>query len=303
VQCIMPSLSSIATCFHTKLVTTSSKAKFPGVEHVQFTEEKGYEIAKQILKMAVENFTKRDKARVDIPKEEMDVVAGFTDGIVFDILGGTYRKSYKPLNEAVISGRIRGVAGVVGCNNPKQTHDKAHIELVKELIKNDVLVLQTGCSAIACAKRGLMIPEAAEGVGPGLKEICDAVGIPPVLHLGSCVDNSRILIAASNMIAEGGLGEDLSDLPAAGCAPEWMSEKAITIGLYFVASGVYTIFSTPFSVNASPELTNYLTEGIAKEVKGKFAFAEDPMEMARLMINHIDERRKALGLKPAMYGA
>jgi len=303
VQCIMPALHEIASCFHTKLITTSPKAKFPGVQHIEFETKNAYEVAKQIIKLAVENFSNRNKERVNIPKQEMDLVAGFTKEIIFQILGGKYRATYKPLNEAIISGRLRGLAGVVGCNNPKQVHDYFHTTLVKELIKRDVLVLQTGCSAIACAKQGLLIPEAAKVfAGKGLQEICEAVGIPPVLHLGSCVDNSRILTAASHIITEGGLGEDLSDIPAAGCAPEWMSEKAITIGLYFVASGVYTIFgSSPFATLGSKNLTDYLTSGLEEIVGGRFEFCDDPIKMAELMVKHIDKKREALKLKPAMY--
>jgi len=303
VQCIMPALREIASCFHTKLVTTSPKARFPGVTHIEFTIDKAYEVAKQIIQLGIENFSNRNKGRVNIPKQEMDLVAGFTKEIIFQILGGRYRATYKPLNEAIISGRLRGLAGVVGCNNVKQTHDYFHTALVKELIKRDVLVLQTGCSAIACAKQGLLIPEAAkEYAGKGLQEICEAVGIPPVLHLGSCVDNSRILSAASYIIKEGGLGEDLSDIPAAGCAPEWMSEKAITIGFYFVASGVYTVFGAqPFATLGSKNLTDYLTGGMEKDVAGRFEFCDDPLKMAQLMIAHIDKKRRALNLKPAMY--
>ncbi len=303
VQCIMPALHEVASCFHTKLVTTSPKARFPGVTHIEFSQEKAYEVAKEIVRLAVDNFCNRRKERVNIPKHEMDLVAGFSKDIVFQILGGRYRATYKPLNEAIISGRIRGLAGVVGCSNPKQTHDYYHTELVKELIKNDVLVLQTGCAAIACAKQGLMVPEAAKAyAGKGLQEICEAVGIPPVLHLGACIDNSRILTAASHIIQEGGLGEDLSDIPAAGCAPEWMSEKAITIGFYFVASGVYTVFgASPFATLGSPNLTDYLTKGLEDVVGGRFEFCDDPIKMAELMINHIDKKRKALKLKPWMY--
>jgi carbon-monoxide dehydrogenase catalytic subunit len=303
VQCIMPALKEIAGCFHTKLITTSKKAKFPGVEHIQFDEANAYEIAKNIIKIAVENFPNRNKERVHIPKSETDLIGGFTKEVVFQILGGRYRATYKPLNEAIISGRLRGVAGVVGCNNPKYKHDYFHTVLVKELLKKDVLVLQTGCSAIACAKDEMMQPEAVMKVaGRGLREICEAVGIPPVLHVGSCVDNSRILTAACEMIKEGGLGEDISDIPAAGAAPEWMSEKAITIGFYFVASGVYTLFgASPFSIIGSKNLTEYLTNGIEKDVGGKFAFADDPAKMARLMVEHIDKKRKDLKLAPMMY--
>jgi len=303
VQCIMPALQEVASCFHTKLITTNPKARFPGVTHIEFATKNAYEVAKQIIKLGVENFANRKKERVNIPKQEMDLVAGFTKEVVFQILGGRYRATYKPLNEAIICGRLRGLAGVVGCNNPKQTQDYFHTTLVKELIKNDVLVLQTGCSAIACAKQGLLIPEAAKVyAGKGLQEICEAVGIPPVLHLGSCVDNSRILTAASQVIAEGGLGEDLSDVPACGAAPEWMSEKAITIGLYFVASGVYTIFgASPFATLGSKNLTEYLTGGLEEIVGGKFEFCDDPLQMAKVMIEHIDKKRKALNLKPMMY--
>ena len=145
--------------------------------------------------------------------------------------------------------RIKGVAGVVGCGNPKVMHDQAHVDLVRELIANDILVVQTGCSAVACAKAGFLIPEAADKhAGKGLAEVCRTVGIPPVLHSGSCVDNSRILIALSEMVQTGGLGKDISDLPVAGAAPEWMSEKAIAIGQYFVASGVYTVFGVGLPV-------------------------------------------------------
>lgn len=305
VQCIMPALHEAANCFHTKLITTSPKARFPGVTHIQFSPENAYETTKQIVRAAVENFPNRNKARVNIPKHEMDLVAGFTKEVVFQILGGKYRSTYRPLNEAIISGRLRGLAGVVGCNNPKQTHDYFHTVLVKELIKNDVLVLQTGCSAIACAKQGLLIPEAAKQyAGKGLQEICEAVGIPPVLHLGACVDNSRILTAASHIIEEGGLGDDLSDIPAAGCAPEWMSEKAITIGFYFVASGVYTIFgANPFATLGSKNLTDYLTGEIEGLTGGRFEFCDDPLKMAELMIAHIDKKRAALKLKPVMYNS
>ena len=211
-----------------------------------------------------------------------------------------FRASYKPLNDNIIGGRIRGIAGVVGCNNVRTVHDQAHLTLIKELIKNDVIVLSTGCSAMACGKAGLLLPEAAaQYAGSGLAEVCEAVGIPPVLHMGSCVDNSRILMAATAVVKEGGLGDDISDLPAAGCAPEWMSEKAVAIGQYFVASGVYTIFGTTFPTLGCDALTEYLFKGLEQEVGGMWDFANDPIEMAKKMITHIDKKRKALGLDKA----
>ncbi|MBA7550567.1 Carbon monoxide dehydrogenase 1 [subsurface metagenome] len=302
VQCIMPSLSSVAKCFHTKLVSTSPKAKFPGTEHVKFKEEEALPIAKKIVRMAVENFKNRVKEKVNIPKEKMDLVAGFTAESVFKFLGGKYRATYRPLNDAIISGRLRGAAGVVGCNNPKIKHDWGHVEMTKELIKNDVLVVVTGCSAIADAKAGLLKPESAlKYAGKGLQEICETVGLPPVLHVGSCVDNSRILITLCNMVAEGGLGDDISDLPVAGAAPEWMSEKAVSIAFYFVASGVFTVLGSPFPILGSKEVTDLLTKKLDGTVGANFAFEPDPIKAAHLMIDHINKKREALKLKPVMY--
>lgn len=301
-QCVMPGLTKVASCFHTKLISTHPKAKFPGMEHIEFSEEKAMEIAKEIVKKAILNYPNRDKGKVNIPKESMDLVAGFTSENIFYYLGGKYRATYRPLNDAIISGRIRGVVGVVGCDNPKVQSGNTHVELVKELIKNDVLVVQTGCAALACAKEGLLVPEAAEKyAGNGLKEVCEAVGIPPVLHLGSCVDNSRILIACSNMVKEGGIGEGIDELPAAGVAIEWMSEKAIAIGQYFVASGALVLFGTPLPVTGSANVTKYLTSGLEGVCGGKWAFESDAKKATRLIVRHLDKKRNALKLRPAMY--
>ncbi len=302
VQCVMPALSTLANCFHTRLITTSPKCKFPGVTHIEFEESKAYEIAKDILKIAVDNFKNRNHSSVTIPKEKQALIGGFTAENVSNFLGGTYRATYRPLNDAIIQGRLRGLAGVVGCNNPKIKHNFGHQEMVKELIKNDVLVVVTGCSAIANAQAGLLRPEAAfEYAGRGLQEICEAVGIPPVLHVGSCVDNSRILIALTNVVKEGGLGEDISDLPVAGAAPEWMSEKAIAIGFYFVASGVFTVFGGSQPVLGSQNVTNLICQELEDIVGGKYAFEADPIKAAHLMLEHIDKKRKALKLRPLMY--
>ncbi|UCG94585.1 MAG: anaerobic carbon-monoxide dehydrogenase catalytic subunit, partial [Candidatus Aerophobus sp.] len=302
VQCLMPALASVASCFHTKLVTTSPKCKFPGVTHIEFQEERAYETAKEILKLAVQNYKNRNKNGVEIPKENQGLVAGFTAESVFNFLGGRYRATYRPLNDAIIQGRLRGAAGVVGCNNPNTRHNYSHIEMAKELIKNDVLVVVTGCSAIADAEAGLLQPETAfKYAGKGLQEICEAVGIPPILHVGSCVDNSRILITLTNVVNEGGLGEDISDLPVGGAAPEWMSEKAISIGFYFVASGVFTVFGTPHPILGSKNVTDLVCGGLEEMVGGKFAFESDPIKTAHLMIEHMNKKRKALKLKPMMY--
>jgi len=303
VQCIFPALKRLVDGqYHTKLVSTSPKAMFEGFDHLEFDESRALDSAKEILLAGIQNFAKRDPAKVNIPKESSPLVAGFTMENVFDHLGGRYRPSYRPLNNAIIDGRLRGVVGVVGCNNVKSVHDWAHLEQVKELLRHDVLVVQTGCSAIACAKAGLLTPEAVDlYAGRGLKEVCDAVGLPPCLHLGSCVDNSRILTACTEICREGGLGEDIADLPVAGAAPEWMSEKAISIGFYVVASGIYTVIAEPLPVLGSAKVTEYLTNGMEKDFGGKFAFERDPIAAAHLIIDHLDAKRTALKLAPMIY--
>jgi carbon-monoxide dehydrogenase catalytic subunit len=298
VQCIKQGLSKVAECYNTQLITTNPRARIEGAKHIEFHEDKPKECTDEIVIQAIGRFKNRG-VEVDIPKIVNHGVTGFSHEYINYMLGGTFRASYTPLNDNIINGRIRGVAGVVGCNNARIKQDYVHVELVKELIKNDVLVVQTGCSQIALAKAGLTTPEAAHLAGPGLKEVCETVGMPPVLGCGACVDNSRILIACAEMVKTGGLGDSIADLPVAGCAPEYMSEKAITIGQYFVASGVFTVFGVTFPIIEGTKFHKHLFEELEQLGMGKWGFAIDPHEIARMMIAHIDKKRKALGIDKA----
>jgi carbon-monoxide dehydrogenase catalytic subunit len=300
VQCEMQSLANVAKCYHTKLITTDTRARIEGeTMHIPFDEHHALDVARQVVREGIDNFPNR-KAQVLIPSESHPTVVGFSYETIQYLLGGSIRGSYYTLNDNVIGGRIRGIAGVVGCNNCRTMHDNSHLTLIKELLKNDVIVLTTGCSAMTAGKFGLLSPEAgAKYCGPGLAEICETVGIPPVLHMGSCVDNSRILMAATACVKAGGLGNDISDLPAAGAAPEWMSEKAIAIGQYFVASGVYTMFGVTWPTTGSELLTDYLFKGMEETYGGKWDFEKDPLVMAQKMIAHIDKKRAALGIDKA----
>ena len=290
VQCIFPALPELAGCFHTKIISTSPKAKFPGATHIEFHEEHAYEIAKGIVREAVLNYENRNTAKVDIPEDKTECMAGFSVEAIVKALGGTL----DPLLDAVKSGAVQGIVGVVGCNNPRVRHDYGHIALVKKLIEGDVLVVNTGCNAIACAKAGLLLPEAAEMAGPGLKAVCEAVGIPPVLHMGSCVDISRILVACAAIA--NALGVDISDLPVAGAAPEWMSEKAVSIGTYVVSSGIYCVLGVAPPVLGSPAVTQLLTEGAEGVIGAKFAVEPDPVKAGELILQHIQNKREALGI-------
>ncbi len=302
VQCIMQALVGLAANFHTKIITTSPKVKIKGATHIEFDEHHAMTIAKDILKSAIDNY--KNRGAVQIPDVREDLIPGFSNEYINYMLGGSYRASFRPLNDAIMTGRIRGVAAIVGCNNPRTQHDYLHTHVARELLKKDVLIVETGCGAIAAAKLGLLLGEAGlDQVGAGLREVCETVGIPPILHMGSCVDNSRILTVLTQMAETGGLGDDIDMIPAVGLAPEWMSEKALSIGTYCVASGAYVIFGgtspvggMPGRVTDSDIVAHYISEGWEKLYGGKLEFIPDPEEMIKATLAHIDKKRADLGL-------
>ncbi len=304
VQCIMQALPSLAEKFHTKFITTSPKVMIQGGMHIEFDEHRALDIARQIVRVAIDNYPNRGE--IVIPDDAEDLIPGFSHEYINYMLGGSYRASFRPLNDAIMSGRIRGVVADVGCNNPRVTQDKSHTWLVREFLKNDVLVVQTGCGALASGKMGFVTGEAAlEYAGPGLREVCEATGMPPVLHMGSCVDNTRILTVLTQMAQEGGLGDDISDIPAVGLAPEWMSEKALAIGAYAAASGACVIFGLESPVEYSDEVTRVMDEVWEKELGGKLLFVTDDETMLAKSLEHIDRKRAALGLpayEPKKFG-
>jgi carbon-monoxide dehydrogenase catalytic subunit len=296
IQCIFQGLGPVADQFHTELITTSPKAKIKGATHIEFVGGRALEIAKQIVRRAIDRYPKRGET--SIPDVKMPLIPGFSHEYIDYALGGFYRGSLRPLNDAIQAGRIRGVVANVGCNNARVCHDELHRYVVDEFLKNDVLVVETGCGAIASAKQGYMTPEAAlEVAGPGLREVCETVGIPPVLHMGSCVDNSRILTVLSQMATEGGLGDDIADIPAVGMAPEWMSEKALSIATYCAASGAYVILGgSEGPVSGSEDVLRLMSESWEEKVGGKLEFIEEAEEIVRRALEHIDGKRQELGL-------
>lgn len=287
-QCIMPAIGTVAASYHTQMISTSDKARFPGMDHHEFHPHNAAELATGLVKSAIANFGRRKE--VYIPVAPQAAVGGFSVETILGALGGTP----DPLIEAIKSGQIRGAVGIVGCNNPKILHDHGHVTLTRRLIENDILVVDTGCVSVANAKAGYKLPEAVEMAGPGLKAVCGSLGIPPVLHLGSCVDNVRILVLLSALADS--LGVDLSDLPVAGSAPEWYSEKAVTIAAYFVASGVTTHLGPMPPVTGSMNVVGLLTEGLKDVVGASFAVEPDPEKAALLLRGHIESKREALGL-------
>jgi len=289
-QCIFPSIVDTAKCYHTKIVSTSEKSKVPGATHLEFHPQNALDTAKEIVKLAIETYPSRDADRVRIPETPMKMMAGFSEEAIRGALGGTY----KPLIDAIVAGKIRGAVGIVGCNNPKVKQDYGHITLGKELIKRDILVVETGCAAIASGKAGLLLPEAASLAGEGLRSVCEALKIPPILHMGSCVDCSRILVMAANIAKELNVG--IEDLPLGGAAPEWYSQKAISIGAYFVASGVFTVLDIPPKIFGSPNVVNLLADGLNGLINAAFAVEPDPVKAADILEAVIEKKRKGLGI-------
>ncbi len=305
VQCIMPAIAELSKKFHTLVITTSEKAMIPGAVHVEYDEHNAKEIARKIVKMAIDNYPNR-KAEGSHITDKYPVIGGFSHEYIEYMQGGRFRGSFRPLNDAIIAGRIRGVVGLAGCDNPRVPSTGVHKYLATELIKNDVLVVSTGCGSAACGTAGYLTPEMAlENAGPGLREVCEAIGIPPILHVGACVDNSRILTILSAMAEEGGLSDEIGGMPGVGIAPEWMSEKAIAIGCYFAASGVPVIFGGESPVGASEEVTRIMTEVWYERFKGALHFEPDPDKILELTYRYIDRAREALKLRkyePGRFG-
>ena len=300
VQCIFPALGPLSKCFHTKFITTSEITRIPGAEHIPFSPETAAQDAKNIVKAAIDNFKNRKPELVHIPAAKQKAVVGYSveqivktlDGVTnsqVDVTGTTL-----PLVKCITSGVLRGAVAMVGCNNPRQRHDELHVELMKKLIANDIVVILTGCSAQAAAKAGLMDKRAKDLCGAGLKRVCELADIPPVLHMGSCVDISRMMILASEIAKDAGL--NISQLPVVGCAPEWMSEKAVSIGNYVVATGIDTFLGVAPQVTGSPEVVELLTSGLEDWVEASFTVETDLDKLGDAMIAKIEEKRAALGI-------
>ena len=303
VQCIFPALGPLSKCFHTKFITTSPVARIPDSEFIQFHAETADVSAKAIVKMAIENFKNRNQELVNIPNQKQKARVGYSVEAIKKVLDTVANSQVdefgttKPLIECVHSGVLRGAVAMVGCNNPKVRPDTAHIGLMKKMLENDIIVITTGCSAQAAAKAGLMDPvQAREYCGAGLKRVCELANIPPVLHMGSCVDISRMMILASDIAKDWGI--NISQVPVVGCAPEWMSEKAVSIGNYVVATGIETFLGVDPYSKGSEEVTRLLQgeDGINEWVEAKFVVDTDIEALGDKMIACIEAKRAALGI-------
>ncbi len=300
VQCIFPALGPLSKCFHTKFITTSPIAQMPDSEFIRFNAKTAGENAKLIVKTAIENFKNRNKDLVYIPQMKQKAVVGFSVEQIekkLDTVTNTHvdkTGTMMPLVDCVKSGVLRGAVAMVGCNNPKIRPDAAHIELMKKLIANDIILVVSGCSAQAAAKAGLMDKRAKDLCGAGLKRVCELVDIPPVLHMGSCVDISRMMVLAARIAKDSGW--NISQIPLVGCAPEWMSEKAVSIGNYVVATGIDTYLGVEPYAYGSSEVDGLLKGGIRDWVEAAYTVEKDIDKLGDMMIARIEEKRAALGI-------
>jgi carbon-monoxide dehydrogenase catalytic subunit len=300
IQCIFPALPALAQCFHTKFVTSSPIARIPGAIHIEFHPETAYEQAKEIVKMAIDNYERRDASKVYIPESKQQATVGYpTEQIIkhLDTITNSHLDelgSYRPAIDAIKAGVLRGAVAIVGCNNPRVRPDYSHFEIMKELIENDVLIVATGCAAQMATKAGLLNKDAKYACGDGLRRVCELLDIPPILHMGACVDISRMMLLAAGIAEDWGV--KLTEIPVVGCAPEWMSEKAVSIANYVVSTGLDVYLGIEPQVKGSSQMMELITEGTRKITGGGFIISTDPHVLVKNILDGLEVKRAALGI-------
>ncbi|MDR0812676.1 MAG: anaerobic carbon-monoxide dehydrogenase catalytic subunit [Oscillospiraceae bacterium] len=302
IQCIFPALATLADCFHTKFVTSSPIARIPGAIHVEFHPDTAFEQAKELVRSAIDNYANRIEDKIFIPEAKQKATVGYpTEQIIrhLDNVSNSHVASetlggYRGVIDAVKSGVLRGAVAMVGCNNPRVRPDYSHHEIMRELLKNDILVVASGCSAQVAAKAGLANKDAKYICGSGLRRVCELLDIPPILHMGACVDISRMLLLAAGISEDWGI--PMTQIPVVGCAPEWMSEKAVSIANYVVSSGLDVYLGIEPQVKGSSQMMELITEGTKKIVGAGFVINTDPHELVKSIIDGIEAKRAFLGI-------
>jgi len=304
IQCIWPSITKISECYDTKIITTEASVKIPGAVHVSFEPEHADDEAKKIVKMAIDVFEKRKGKELTIPKEKSVGLVGFSVEAILDVLKKVNPEDpLKPVIDNIVSGNIYGAVGFAGCPSIKLRDTFMTERMIKELLKNNVLIVTTGCTAHICAQAGFMDSTATEKYcGEGLKSVLTALGkaaglnapLPPVWHMGSCVDNSRITSLLGALANK--LDVKISQLPVAGSAPELVQEKAISIGTWLLALGLLVHIAPPPRILGSPVATKVLTQELEKLTGGRAYVELDPEKAANGLLSHIAQKRAALGI-------
>ncbi|MEJ5293399.1 MAG: anaerobic carbon-monoxide dehydrogenase catalytic subunit [Candidatus Methanosuratincola sp.] len=292
-NCSPPSLELYAKRYSTTFVSVSPLVNVPGItRHVDFMPEEVSRQAEELVNLAIDNFKKRKGSSSSVPMEKRNAVVGFSIESILEALGGTL----EPLLREIKSGSIRGVVGLVSCttlgNGP---HDLPTVNIARELISRDILVLSMGCGNAALQVAGLCSPEARELAGPGLKKVCGALGIPPVLSFGTCTDTGRLSILVSEVAKA--LHVDIPDLPVAVTAPQYMEQKATIDAIFALALGVLTHVSPTPPIVGGARLMKLLSQDLAHITGGSLLVEDDMMKAAEKIALHIEEKRSLLGLK------
>ncbi|MFP3041007.1 anaerobic carbon-monoxide dehydrogenase catalytic subunit [Treponema primitia] len=300
VQCIFPALASLTDCYHTKFVTSSPIARIPGSIYIEFKPETAFEQAKEIIRMAIDNFQNRDQSKIYIPETKQKATVGYPCEQIIKHLDGVANThvdelgSYRPAIDAIKAGVLRGAVAIVGCNNPRVRPDYSHLEIMKELMANDVLIVATGCAAQLATKAGFLQKDAKYLCGAGLRRVCELVDIPPILHMGACVDISRMMLLATGIAKDWGV--DTTQIPVVGCAPEWMSEKAVSIANYVVSTGLDVYLGIEPQVKGSSQMMEFITEGTRAITGAGYIINLDPHELVKSILDGLEKKRAALGI-------
>jgi carbon-monoxide dehydrogenase catalytic subunit len=292
-NCSPPAIDQYAEKYQVALVSVSTIIGVPGLQHkMPYYPEKADKMADEIIKIAIDNFKKRHgRIKPMVPKYKKKAVAGFSTEAVLKAINN----NLDTLVDVIAQGKIKGVVALANCatlrNGP---HDWNTVNITKELIKRDILVVAGGCGNHGLEVAGLCNLDAVELAGDGLKGVCKALNIPPVLSFGTCTDTGRMSMLVTALADH--LDVDISDLPIAVTAPEWMEQKATIDGVFAVAYGAYTHLSpTPF-ITGAPRLVKLLTQDVEGLTGGKVALGDDPVQAAKDIETHIMKKRKAMGL-------
>ncbi|MFR5264688.1 anaerobic carbon-monoxide dehydrogenase catalytic subunit [Clostridium sp.] len=294
-NCTLPGIEPIADKLNIKMICLDDVAKKANAEFVRYTYEEREKITDYVMKSALDSYKeRRGKVELNIPKDHGhdDVVTGLSEGSLKEFLGG----NWKALVDLIAEGKIKGIAAVVGCSNlTAKGHDVFTVELTKELIKKDILVLSAGCSSGGLENVGLMSPKAAELAGDSLKAVCESLGIPPVLNFGPCLAIGRLEMIAAELAEY--LNVDIPQLPLVFSAPQWLEEQALADGVFGLTLGLPLHLALSPFIDGSKLATELLSEGL-KEITGGQLIVDGDVESAANKLDAIIvDRRSGLGLK------
>ncbi len=293
-NCSPPAIDMYAEKYQATLISVSTIVDMPGLQHkIEYFPAEVEAMADRLIELAIENFKKRQgKVTPKVPKIVQKAIAGFSTEAVLEALGN----KLDPLVDVIAAGKIKGVVALANCSTLRNgPQDWNTVNLTKELIKRDILVVSGGCGNHALEVAGLCNLDAINMAGDGLKEVCNMLKIPPVLSFGTCTDTGRVSMLVTALADH--LDVDVPDLPIAVTAPEWMEQKATIDGIFAVAYGAYTHLSpTPF-ITGAPQLVKLMTEDVEKITGGKIALGDDPVEVADDIERHITDKRSKLGLQ------